>query len=394
MQNDQPKYLLPIPDEALSKTRELLCSGDLFRYDRLEKSEVYELEEKFASAVGSPFALATSSCTSAMFLALKALGLPPGSEVIVPAFTFSAVPSAVLQAGHVPILCEMTDDYRVDLDALRGLLTRKSATCLLISHMRGHLADLDGLQLLAREHGIPLIEDAAHALGATWRGRQAGTIGDIGCFSFQSHKLVNCGEGGMLVTRDANLIARAIIMSGAYEENWLKHPAVGAPFRQWQNRLPTFNVRMSNMAATIAESQIDAIDYRSECGRSAYQIMVERLEQCRGIQLPRPGPVEMRAPDSLQFNMPQLSESSCRILLDGLLQDGYKAQVFGLGRGNARAYWNWQFLADQELPRTRRMLSRAFDLKLPIYSSKVLLRKMASSVAAQIDKANLLSGVA
>lgn len=375
-------YKAPLPVSAKNLVGSLLDSGDLFRYERQTHSEVYKLESEVSSRLGGVYALATSSCTSAMFLALKALALPPSAKVVIPAFTFAAVPSAVIQAGLTPVLCEITSDYRIDIGALERLLQTRPIACMLISHMRGHVANLDALMDLSERYGVPLVEDAAHALGATWNGRPVGTIGRMGCYSFQSYKLLNSGEGGMLVTREPDLVARAVIMSGAYEESWRKHPVVGAPCEVWQRRLPSFNVRMSNLAAALLISQVAQIPDRSTQAQFAYGVFEECLGACPGIQLPKASPQERRAPDSFQFNLPTASSETCRALLADLKDLGLKAEIFGLSEGNARAFWNWDFLpVNEEMPETRRIISRAFDIRLPIYSDEAVLRAMAESIS-------------
>ena len=175
------------------------------------------LERDFAQLLGSRYALAVSSCSAALFLSLKALDLPRGARVLIPAFTFAAVPSAIVHADCTPVLVEVGADYRIDLaDFARKV---PGADAVMISHMRGHTSDMDQILAMADASGIPVIEDAAHSLGTVWAGRNIGTLGKIGCFSFQSYKLINAGEGGIMVTDDPELAARAVIMSGAYEEN-------------------------------------------------------------------------------------------------------------------------------------------------------------------------------
>ena len=223
-----------IPDSARAEVERILQTGDLFRYTS-DDSPVALLEAEFSAALGSTFALAVSSCSAALFLSLKALGLPRDAKVLIPAFTFAAVPSAVLHANCVPVLCECGSNYRIDLNDFAIKLAECDA--VIISHMRGHTSDMDVIMDMCNAAGIPVIEDAAHSLGTTWAGRNIVTIGKIGCFSFQSYKLLNAGEGGIMITDDADLIAQAIVMSGAYEHNWKKHPVLHAAFAKWQNQL-------------------------------------------------------------------------------------------------------------------------------------------------------------
>ena len=195
----------PIPAEARAEIDRLLQSGDLFRYTAPEDAPVALLEREFAAMLGSKYALAVSSCSAALFLSLKALGLPRDARVMIPGFTFAAVPSAIVHADCVPVLCEVGDNYRIDMADFEAKLSGVQA--VIISHMRGHTSDMDAIMALCDARGIPVVEDAAHSLGTVWGGRNIGTIGKIGCFSFQSYKLVNAGEGGILITDDADVVA-------------------------------------------------------------------------------------------------------------------------------------------------------------------------------------------
>jgi dTDP-4-amino-4,6-dideoxygalactose transaminase len=237
----------PIPTAALEEVTRLLTSADLFRYTAPENAPVSLLEQEFAAMMGAKYALAVSSCSAALFLSLKALDLPKNARVLIPAFTFAAVPSSVVHADCVPVLAKCGDNYRIDMVDFTAKLPEVDA--VLISHMRGHTSDMDAIMDLCTVADIPVIEDAAHSLGTTWNGRKIGTIGRIGCFSFQNYKMINAGEGGILVTDDADLVARAIIMSGAYEHTWTKHAVPAAAIAHWQNKLPLYNLRISNLTA-------------------------------------------------------------------------------------------------------------------------------------------------
>jgi dTDP-4-amino-4,6-dideoxygalactose transaminase len=354
----------PIPQAALDEIGRLCATGDLFRYTDPASSPAAALERAFADALDMPYALAVSSCSAALFLALKALALPRGTGVVLPGFTFAAVPSAVLHADCRPILCEVGDDYRIDLADFEARLD--GAGAVLISHMRGHTSDMDLILALAEDRGLPVIEDAAHSLGTTWRGARIGTLGHIGCFSFQSYKLLNAGEGGMFVTRDPDLLARAVIMSGAYERNWQSHAGVETAFRRWQNRLPLYNLRMSNLSAAAVLPQVAEIADRAARGLRNHDLVAARLSAAPAISVPRPLAPERRAPDSIQFNLVGLSDHQVDVFLDAAQGSGLPVQIFGKSRDNARAFWNWEFLpGPQELPRTRAMLMRACDLRLP-----------------------------
>lgn len=371
----------PIPSAGREQVARLMETGDLFRYTAAEGAPVSALEEEFAAFIGAKYALAVSSCSAALFLSLKALDLPPGAGVLIPGFTFAAVPSAVIHAGHVPVLCECGEDYRIDLADFAAQLPR--ARAVIVSHMRGHTSDLDAIMALAAAADIPVVEDAAHSLGTTWHGRTIGTLGRIGCFSFQSYKLVNSGEGGIMVSDDADLIARAVIMSGAYEHNWKKHPVLHEAVARWQNRLPLFNMRLSNLAAAVVRPQIAEIPRRVRDGRRNHDRVAERLNASPWIEVPGKLPPEERAPDSIQFNLAGMDADQTRAFVRAAAARGVKVQVFGLSEDNARAFWNWGFLPEtRDLPRTRAMLMRACDARLPARLTAAQCDAVAAALTA------------
>lgn len=376
----------PIPEAARAEIDRLLQSGDLFRYTAPEGAPVALLEQEFAALLGSRYALAVSSCSAALFLSIKALDLPRGARVAIPAFTFAAVPSAVVHAECVPVLVEVDSTYRVDIADLKAKIAT-GLDAILISHMRGHTSDMDAILALSEEHGLPVIEDAAHSLGTTWHGRNIGTLGRIGCFSFQSYKLVNAGEGGILVTDDPELAARAIIMSGAYEQNWKKHPGLQNSFGHWQNKLPLYNMRMQNLSAAVIRPQLPEVAHRVQQGRANHDHVAARLNAERWFRVPAPLLPERRAPDSIQFNLRHFVQDEQALAFQQAAKArGVSVQVFGLSEGNARAYWNWQFLDDlPDLPQTRAMLMRACDVRLPARLTQGELDYIADAL---IDAAN------
>ncbi|MDE3078763.1 MAG: aminotransferase class I/II-fold pyridoxal phosphate-dependent enzyme [Paracoccaceae bacterium] len=375
----------PIPEAARAEIERLLTSGDLFRYTS-EGSPVQRLESEFAALMGSRYALAVSSCSAALFLSLKALDLPRGARVLIPAFTFAAVPSAVVHADCVPVLCEVGENYRIDLDDFAAKIDDDIA-CVIISHMRGHTSDMDAIMAACDARGIPVVEDAAHSLGTLWHGRKIGTIGKIGCFSFQSYKLVNAGEGGILITDDPELAARATIMSGAYEHNWKKHAGLQNSFVNWQNRLPLYNMRLQNLSAAVIRPQLPLVAERVEKGRANHDYVAARLNTSDWLAVPPALPPEDRAPDSIQFNLVGLeSDDEARAFQSAAKARGVSVQVFGLSQDNARAFWNWQFLGDApDLPRTRAMLMRACDVRLPTRLTRAELDFIAEALLAAAE---------
>ena len=360
----------PIPESAREAIDALLLSGDLFRYTAPENAPVALLEAEFAELLGSKYALAVSSCSAALFLSLKALDLPRDARVLIPGFTFAAVPSAVVHADCYPVLCEVSENYRIDLEDSKAKID-DNISAVIISHMRGHTSDMDAIMAICDARNIPVIEDAAHSLVTTWHGQNIGTIGKIGCFSFQSYKMINAGEGGIMITDDPDLVARAIIMSGAYEHNWKKHPVLHDAFAKWQNKVPLYNLRMGNLSAAVIRPQLPELARRVRDGRDGHDYVAARLNASPYIDVPAKLGPEERAPDSIQFNLVGLDDAEITAFSAAAEARGVKVQIFGRSSDNARAFWNWQFIPNlPELPQTRAMLMCACDVRLPVHLSR------------------------
>ncbi|MBF9046251.1 aminotransferase class I/II-fold pyridoxal phosphate-dependent enzyme [Rhodobacterales bacterium LSUCC0031] len=385
----------PIPEAARAEIDRLLQSGDLFRYTAPADAPVALLEREFADLMGSKYALAVSSCSAAIFLSLEALALAPGARVLIPAFTFAAVPSAVVHARLQPVLVEVGENYRIDMGDFEAKID-DGIEAVIISHMRGHTSDMDAIMALCDARGIPVIEDAAHSLGTLWHGRKIGTIGKIGCFSFQSYKMINAGEGGILITDDADLAARCVIMSGAYEHNWKKHktpngqndPELAVAFARWQNRLPLYNMRLQNLSAAVIRPQLPELARRVRDGLANHDYVAGRLNTSPWLDVPPPLAPEDRAPDSIQFNLVGFdTDASARAFAEAAEARGVKVQIFGLSSDNARAFWNWQFIpgAQPELPQTRAMLMRACDVRLPVRLTRPELDFIAEALLAAAE---------
>ncbi len=376
----------PIPEAARAEIERLLTSGDLFRYTAPSDAPVALLEAEFAALMGARYALAVSSCSAALFLALKALDLPKGAKVLIPAFTFAAVPSAVVHADCAPVLVEVGDNYRIDMGDFAAKLP--GAAAVMISHMRGHTSDMDAIMALCDAAGVPVVEDAAHSLGTVWGGRKIGTVGKAGCFSFQSYKLVNAGEGGILITDDPEVAARAIIMSGAYETNWKKHPGLANSCAHWQNKLPLYNLRMQNLSAAVIRPQLPLVAERVAKGRANHDHVAARLNGSAHLEVPQPLGPEERAPDSIQFNLVGgWTDAEALGFQAAAKARGVAVQVFGLSEGNARAFWNWQFLGEMpDLPQTRAMLMRACDVRLPVRLSGAELDFISDAILAAAEE--------
>jgi len=374
-----------IPESVFNQVKFLLKTGNLFRYID-DISEVTKLEKAFAKKMGVKYALAVNSCSSSIFLSLLSLGIKQGDKVIVPGFTFSAVPSAVYHAGAIPVLVEISNNYTVDIEDFSEKI-KDNIKAVVISHMRGHVSDMDKIDYLCKKYKVPLIEDAAHSLGATWKNKKSGTLGDIGCFSFQSYKLLNSGEGGILITNDKEVMAKSVILSGAYEDNWVKHNiGINKIIEKYKNRLPVYNMRLNNLSALIVRSQLSLIEKRSTLGLKKVNLLKSLLKS-EYISIPKEDSRVVYAPDSLQFNLLNFTDKETLDLMKLIISRGVSFHVFGLERNNARVFWNWKFLKKSyKLPNTKKIMMRACDLRVPLHFSDNKIGEVASIILKSINE--------
>lgn len=204
-----------IGEEEIAEVLEVLRGGYLFRYgislgsevDPRFQGKVYKVEEEIAKYCGLRHAVAVNSGTSALLTALAGLAIGPGDEVIAPGYTFIASLSSIVYAGAVPVLAEVDRTFNLDPEDVRAKITPRTKAIMAV-HMMGNPARLDELKAIAEQHDLLLIEDAAQAFGATYKGRPVGSIGDIGAFSFNVYKTITSGDGGMIVTDDEEVYRR------------------------------------------------------------------------------------------------------------------------------------------------------------------------------------------
>jgi len=373
-----------------SSVQEALKTKKLFRYQFKDSSSFVNILEKAISEyVGSDFALGVSSATNAIFLALKALGVDSNSKVLIPAFTFTAVPSAVIQCGAEPVLIDITESYVIDLEDLKRKILSSKAQYLLLSHMRGHLCDMDEVVKICEESSIVLIEDAAHALGVTWKGKQAGTFGIAGIYSLQSYKIINAGEGGVLVTNNPDVFWKSVFMSGSYENNYKLHSSKSNDIaKRYKNHLPVFNVRMNNITASLAIPQIKNIEATIDHTNKNYNNLRKHLLERKEIELPKENLTIRSVRDSAQMRI-KLNQNSLENLKSELNDINIPISYFGgLNNSNARLYQNWAFLENRNhvLPNTKKNLSEVFDLRLPIHFQSKDIDIISKSFLQVFDK--------
>lgn len=215
---------------------------------------VCEFEDKFAAFCGTKYAVACSNGTVTLHLALKALGIGPGDEVIMPTLTYIATANAVTYCGATPVFVDSEQDtWNVDCTDVEKKITKRTKAIIPV-HLYGLAANMDAIMEIAGKYNLHVIEDAAEAHGATWNGRRVGSIGDIGSFSFFGNKIITCGEGGMLTTDNEELYNIIKL---------LRSQGVDPSKRYWHTTV-AYNYRMTNLQAAVGLAQLEKIDWHLE----------------------------------------------------------------------------------------------------------------------------------
>jgi perosamine synthetase len=242
---------------------------------------ITEFEDGFSHFSGGRFGVATTSGTTALHLALATLGIGPGDEVILPDSTMVACLDAVLYTGARPVLVDVDPTtWTLDPDRVEDAITPRTRAIMPV-HLYGHPARMDPLLALARRHDLRVVEDAAEAHGALYRGKPVGALGDVGCFSFYSNKVITTGEGGMLVTRRSRIADRA---------RRLRDLAFATSARDYRHSELAFNYRMTNLQAAIGVAQLRRIEGFIQHHRSCARIYADRLRDVEGVELPSEAP--------------------------------------------------------------------------------------------------------
>lgn len=363
----------PIPDAGVRAALALLQSGKMHRYGEASgvPAEAALLEAEFAASLGRRYAVGMNSCGSTMFVALKCLNVGPGDVVLSNCFTLAPVPGAIAHAGATLRLVDVTDDLTIDLADLERKATAGGAKVLLLSHMRGHIADMARVVEICARHRIALVEDCAHTMGAGWDGRPTGSFGAVGCFSLQSYKHANGGEGGLLVTDDDDIAARAILHSGSYM-HWRSHQVrpSDAVFERWKFLTPNFSLRLSNLVAAIVRPQMGAA-LADRCARwnERYRWLAEGLARLPGVYLPKRPPQEQYVQSSIQFLLREHSAAQMQRFVATAAEGGVNVKWFGADEplGFTSNWTSWRY-ADlrQDLPNAARVLAGLCDVRIPL----------------------------
>ena len=304
-----------------------------------------------------------------MSVALKAAGLKLGESVLTNTFTLAPVPGSISNAGGKPIFVDITKDLVLDLDDLARKASESKARFLLISHMRGHLVDMDKLMQIVNENNLILIEDCAHTMGAQWKEQMSGNFGLAGCFSTQTYKHLNSGEGGLLTSNDEEFMARAIIYSGSYML-YERHGAAPSSkvFEEIRLETPNYSGRMDNLRASILRPQLKNLEKNINRWNELYQIVETELNKVQGIEVPQRLKEERYVGSSIQFRIPKISNNEAKSFLEKNKNLGVELKWFGNDdpTGFTSNHKSWKYVNQQQLNKSDEILSSLFDLRLPL----------------------------
>lgn len=378
----------PIPDEGIAAAVDVMRSGRLHRYNVAEgeAGEVALLEQEFADLIGVPFCLAVASGGYAMAAALRAMGVKPGARVLTNAFTLAPVPGAIASVGAVPVFVGVTDQLVIDLDDLQAKADQ--ADVLMLSHMRGHLCDMEALMAICDANHIRVIEDCAHTMGAAWNGKASGLWGAMGCFSTQTYKHVNSGEGGFLVSADPELMARATMLSGSYML-YDRHLAAPAPevFEAVKYHTPNVSGRMDHLRAAILRPQLKRLDRQRDAWNVRYRVLEQGLAETPGLSLTQRPDAETFVGSSIQVLLLDWDEDRVNEVVARCLARGVELKWFGGAEPVAftSRYDSWRYAPSAPMPSSDRVLASILDMRIPLTFSLEDCALIARIIRAEVS---------
>lgn len=384
-----------IPQVGIDAAVEVLQSGRLHRYNTApgELGETAHLEQEYAAFQGASYALAVTSGGQAIQIALRAAGVAPGDKILANAYTLAPVPGAIYAVGAVPVFVEIGDDWLTEIDDLRSKARVSDAKFLMLSHMRGHIADMDAICDICDEFSITLIEDCAHTMGAAWKGRKSGNFGKVACFSTQTYKHINSGEGGLLTTDDADLAARATILSGSYML-YERHGASPSPavFDAIRLGTPNCSARLDNLRAAILRAQLPQLENNIRRWNVRYQIIEAGLKGMPGVRVVERPQHEDFVGSSIQFHVDGIDAHNIPDFVDACMARGVELKWFGAQEPIAftSRYDSWRYLDDiPHLPKTLKALAATCDMRVPLTFSEMDCQLISEIIAEEAVKAIL-----
>ncbi|AHM02558.1 Aminotransferase, DegT/DnrJ/EryC1/StrS family [Roseibacterium elongatum DSM 19469] len=360
-----------LPEAAIEAAIAVMRTGRLHRYNLAEGEvgEVAHLEEEFAAFTGAKYALAVASGGYAMSCALRALGVGPGDKVLSNGFTLAPVPGAIASVGAEPVFVETTEALTIDLDDLSRRVVDSGAKVLLLSHMRGHICDMDRLMRICDAAGVAVIEDCAHTMGAAWNGVPSGRHGLIGCYSTQTYKHINSGEGGLVISDDPEVMARAVLLSGSYML-YPRHTASPPveTFEKVKWATPNVSGRMDHLRAAILRVQLADLPRQVARWNDLYTTVEDGLRNTPGLAVIKRDARESIVGSSIQFRLPGAAPTTIATVLRGCAARGVELKWFGAEEPVAftSRYDSWRYAPPQSLPRTDAILAGLIDMRLPL----------------------------
>jgi dTDP-4-amino-4,6-dideoxygalactose transaminase len=306
--------------------------------------------------------------------------------VLTNAFTLAPVPGAIAALGAVPVFVGVTDSLVIDLDDLADKADQ--AEVLLLSHMRGHLVDMEALMALCNRAGITVIEDCAHTMGAAWNGVASGTQGKVGCYSCQTYKHINSGEGGLIVTDDPVIAARAIMLSGSYML-YDKHLA-GPPkeaFETIRYETPNVSGRMDNLRAAILRPQLRDLDRQCARWNERYHVIEAGLRDTPGLRVIERPAKEQIVGSSIQFLLKGWEGTNVQEVIRRCAARGVELKWFGALEpvGFTSRYDSWRYVDAPPMPASDAVLAGIVDMRVPLTFSLDDCALIARVIRAEVS---------
>ena len=361
-----------IPEAGIARAIEIMRSGRLHRYNLTDKdvNDTSQLELEYARWQGADYCIACTSGGYAIQLGLRVCGVKPGDLVLANAYTLAPVPGAIHNVGAQPVLVDIDDNYHIDIDDLEVKAQSSGSKFLLLSHMRGHIADMDRIMDVCERHDICLIEDCAHTMGAKWRDRRSGNFGKVAAFSTQTYKHMNSGEGGFLTTNDPEIAARATVSSGSYML-YARHGAIPDEpfFAEVREHSPNYSGRMDHVRAAMLRAQLPLLEDNLARWNSLYDRLHRHFSAMDGVSIPDRRQEEFYVGSSIQFRAECLSRASIPDFVEACGARGVELKWFGADEPKAftSRYDSWKYIDDMPvLPNTLRVLETTLDMRVPL----------------------------
>ena len=384
-----------IPQVGIDNAISVMQSGRLHRYNTLEgeDSVTSQLELLFSKWQGSKYCLACTSGGVAIQLALRSVGVKPGDNVLANAFTLAPVPGAIENVGANSILVEIDENFHINIADFTVKANASKSKFLLLSHMRGHITNMDKLVEICKSLKIQIIEDCAHTMGAKWDGKRSGNFGLVSAFSTQTYKHINSGEGGFLVTNDDEVIAKAIMHSGSY---MLYEKHASSPnndiFEKVKLKTANFSGRMDNLRSSILIPQLKDLDNKVIKWNNLYKELYDRLKTQDGIFIPNRDKREFYVGSSIQFRLKDFADKKIQDFIKNCKKRGVDLKWFGDKNPIAYTsrYDSWEYLENiPVLKNTLEILKTTLDMRIPLTFDNNDCRIIAEIIIEEFRKLKL-----